>query len=188
MRILRCFALTHLHSQKWLRSVPMPLISISTVLTGSSWTPRRSRSRSRSHYPAAASCPAKGRLTRSEAGNTISDRVALPLFTIEDGPHPQRFRPDSGRDYGPERPESVKTLGANPLREIRVLVEDIGGADVVDAGIPENAALSLRYGSLLQTRPITMPSSPSWTTLPALEAGRRTVAAGSVTQELAFRK
>ena len=50
----------------------------------------------------------------------------------------------AGGDGGPEHAERVEALGAHPLVEARVLLEEVDRGDVVDAGVAEDVARRFR--------------------------------------------
>jgi hypothetical protein len=74
--------------------------------------------------------------------------VVLPFGAVEDGAHHEACRIDAGRDDGTERAVAVKALGAGPLGEGLVAVEDVVGGDVVDAGVAEDEVVGVADGNV----------------------------------------
>ena len=73
----------------------------------------------------------------------VADRVVLALLAVEHGADRQTRRVEAGRDHRAEHAERVEALGARPLGEGRVLGDEVGGGDVVDAGVAEDVVLGL---------------------------------------------
>jgi hypothetical protein len=64
--------------------------------------------------------------------------VVLAFGAVEYGAHHEACWIDPCGDDGPEWPIAIKALGARPLGEALVAVQDVVGGDVVDAGVAED--------------------------------------------------
>src|SRR3546814_18787932 len=72
----------------------------------------------------------------------------FPYTTLfrSDRAHREGRRIDVGRDDRPQGAEAVEALGARPLCEGRVLLQDLRRRPVVDAGVAEDVVGGLRLG------------------------------------------
>ena len=79
----------------------------------------------------------------------VRHRIVLPLLIVQNRPDDKRCRIDVGGNHRTEHAERVEALGARPLREARILVEDVGGGDIVDARVAEDVAgrIGFVYGA-----------------------------------------
>ena len=112
---------------------------------------------------APASCPCDRRATSSCGGKIMSaSGIVLAPRGRRRGVHRGAVR---GRSRfaitGPNTPKAVEALGARPLCEGRVAVEQFDRRQVVGAGVAEDVLGRLRGASRLARRPITIASSPS---------------------------
>ena len=73
----------------------------------------------------------------------VADRIVLALLAIQHRADRERHRVEPGRDHRAEDAEGIEALGPRPLREGRVLRNDVGRGDVVDAGVAEDAVARL---------------------------------------------
>src|SRR5205814_4585729 len=81
------------------------------------------------------------KLLRAE--DHVRNRIRLTLLAIENRPNNELRRIDPGGDDRPKRTKAVEAFGASPLRKGGISADDIGGGDIVDAGITKNIIIGL---------------------------------------------
>jgi hypothetical protein len=77
------------------------------------------------------------------AEDHVGDGIVLTLNAIEDSAHHKRRRVDSRGDDRTKGSISVEAFGPCPLGEGHVAIENVGGRDIVDAGLPKDDGVRL---------------------------------------------